>query len=368
MFLQPGGPYLYVRLVTASYAISAIARMIPTKRKQVPGYRPRVPAMVWYSGTAVVALAVATCAFVFSHTTAPAARPLASRHAITAPPPAVPRPTVRPGFHLGVFEPSETISYRQVNTFAKAVNREPDLLLCYSGWGEPFLTKFADTAYAHGAALVVQMYPPAHGSLAAVAAGRRDRYLRSYAAKVRAFGHRVILSFAPEPNGQWYRWGWTHTPAATWVAAWRHVVRIFRAAGATNVTWMLTLNVAFKSSGPVAAYWPGSSYVNWIGVDGYYVSRGDTFANLFLPTIRAVRKLTGKPMLVSEAAVGPRAGQVRGIRNLFRAIRRYRLTGLIWFDKSQHHGIYHQDWRLEDRPAAVAAFRREASTYGRPLP
>jgi hypothetical protein len=42
-FLRPGGPYVYVRLVTAAYAISAIGRLIPVKRKQVPGYRPRLP-------------------------------------------------------------------------------------------------------------------------------------------------------------------------------------------------------------------------------------------------------------------------------------------------------------------------------------
>lgn len=360
---------MYVRLVTASYAISAIARLIPTKRKQVPGYKPRVPAVVWYSGTTVVALAVATCAFVFSPKISPAVHPVvAAGHTGPARPVAAARYPVRAGFHLGVFEPRETISYRQVNTFAAAVNREPDLVLCYSGWGEPFLRSFAETAYEHGAAPVVQMYPPAHGSLAGIAAGRRDRYLRSYAAQVRAFGHRVILSFAPEPNGPWYRWGWTHTPAATFVAAWRHIVRIFRRARATNVTWMLTLNIAFRNSGPVSAYWPGASYVNWIGIDGYYVRPADTFGSLFLTTVRAVRKLTRKPLLVSEAAVGPRAGQVRGIRNLFGGIRRYGLTGLVWFDKRQHHGIYHQDWRLEDNPRAVAAFRHAATTYGRPRP
>jgi mannan endo-1,4-beta-mannosidase len=358
---------LYVRLVTASYAISAIARLIPTRRKQVPGYRPRVPAVVWYSGTTAVAVAVAACAFAFSHA-APASQLVAARHRTAARLSAEARQPVRAGFHLGVFEPRETISNRQVTRFATAVNRQPDLVLLYSGWGEPFLKNFAETAYARGAAPVVQMYPPARGTLAGIAAGRRDRYLRSYAAQVRAFGHRVILSFAPEPNGPWYRWGWTHTPAATWVAAWRHVVRVFRKAGAANVKWLLTLNIAFRNSGPVAAYWPGKSYVDWVGVDGYYVRPTDTFASLFLPTVRAVRKLTRKPMLVSEAAVGPRAGQVRGIRNLFAAIRRHRLTGLIWFDKRQHHGIYHQDWRLEDNPRAVAEFRRDARAYGRPLP
>jgi hypothetical protein len=37
--LKPGGPFLYVRLVTAAYAVSAIGRMVPVRRKQVPGYQ-----------------------------------------------------------------------------------------------------------------------------------------------------------------------------------------------------------------------------------------------------------------------------------------------------------------------------------------
>jgi mannan endo-1,4-beta-mannosidase len=322
----------------------------------VAGYRPRVPAVIWYGCTAVVALAVVASAFVFSRTAAPARSPVAALK------------PVQTGFHLGVFEPSETVSYQQVTQFAAAVGREPDLVLYYSGWGEPFLTQFAQTAYAHGAEPVVQIYPPAHGDLAQIAAGRDDRFLRSYAAQVRAFRHRVILSFAPEPNGPWYPWGWTRTPAATWVAAWRHVVTVFRATGATNVTWLMTLNVSFRGSGPVAAYWPGAAYVDWIGVDGYYERPWQTFRNHFLPTVRAVRKLTSKPLLVSEASVGPLAGQLRGIADLFTAIRHYGLTGLVWFDERQSRGIHHQDWRLGDNPAAVTLFRQEARNFGRPLP
>jgi glycosyl hydrolase family 26 len=355
---------LYVRLVTASYAISAIARLIPVRSRQEPGYRPRVPAGVWYGCTTLVALVTVVCAFLFSEVSGPGLPPAAgqppSRHTAVAPP-------VRAGFHLGVFEPGATASYRPVTRFAAAVGREPDIVLYYSGWGEPFLARFAQTAYGHGAEPLVQMYPGSM-TMAQIADGSHDAYLRSYAAQVARFGHPVILSFAPEPNGSWYAWGWGHTPASTWVAAWRHVVSVFRAAGAANVTWLLTLNIAFPRSGPVTAYWPGAAYVDWIGIDGYYVRPGDTFGRLFMPTVRAVRALTSKPLLVSEAAVGPAAGQSRGIANLFTAIRRHRLTGLIWFDKRQHRGVYHQDWRLEDSAAAVAKFRREARDFGRRLP
>jgi hypothetical protein len=126
-----------------------------------------------------------------------------------------------------VFEPGETVSYRPVTSFAAAVGREPDIVLYYSGWGELFgavrRNRPTPTARNHCADL------PCRG-LAQLAARQARQYLRGYAAQVRSFGHPVLLSFAPEPNGRWYPWGWTRTPATTWVAAWRHVVTVFRAA------------------------------------------------------------------------------------------------------------------------------------------
>ena len=94
-----------------------------------------------------------------------------------------------------------------------------------------------------------------------------------------------MLSFAPEPNGNWYSWGWSHTPPTVWIAAWRHVVNVFRADGAHNVTWVWTMNVPFKGSGPISDYWPGASYVSEVGIDGYFVHPTDTFSSLFGPIV-----------------------------------------------------------------------------------
>jgi hypothetical protein len=70
-----------------------------------------------------------------------------------------------------------------------------------------------------------------------------------------------------------------------------------------------------------------------------------------------VRVFTRKPILLSETAVGPKAGQIVKIGNLFDGMRQYKMLGLVWFNKAQHDGIRHQDWRLEENPAAEAAFR-----------
>ncbi len=71
-------------------------------------------------------------------------------------------------------------------------------------------------------------------------------------------------------NATWYSWGYHHVPPATFVAAWRHVVTLFRDQGAGNVTWLWTINATLGSTGPIAAWWPGARYVTWVGIDGYY--------------------------------------------------------------------------------------------------
>ena len=265
-----------------------------------------------------------------------------------------------PASYLGVYEKGAPASYQQVATFSQAVSRQPNLVGYYSGWREPFKTSFAAAVRAHGAATIVQMDPtlvPVQG----IAAGRYDSYIRSYADTVRAFGSPVVIGFGHEMNANWYSWGYGNIPPSTFVAAWRHIVRLFRARGARNVTWLWTLQADEPGTGPIADWWPGAQYVTWVGIDGYYYHPYETFSSVFGKTIAQVRMLTNLPILLSEAAVGPQAGQTAKIPDLFAGMRKYGTLGLVWFDIPQHQGIYHQDWHIEHNPAAATAFRRGAS-------
>lgn len=262
-----------------------------------------------------------------------------------------------PASYLGVYENGSPPGYQAVADFARAAGRPPSLAGYFSGWAESFASSFAREARAHGAATLLQI-DPTYASLKAIAAGAYDGYLRSYADSVRNFGHPVVIGFGHEMNAPWYSWGYGHVPAATFVAAWRHIVTLFRGQGADNVTWLWTLNADLSDTGPIRTWWPGAGYVTWVGIDGYYYRPTDTFASVFGRTIAQVRAFTGKPVLLSETAVGPAAGQSVKIGNLFAGMRSYKTLGLVWFDNAQHGGIYHQNWRIEDNPAAEAAFRR----------
>jgi mannan endo-1,4-beta-mannosidase len=269
-----------------------------------------------------------------------------------------------PGTYLGVYASRTPNSYAGVTAFTTTTGVRPSVVAYYSGWRESFPGGFAATVAKNHAVLLVQI-EPSHVSLAAIASGRYDRYLTSYAEAVRAYGHQVILSFGHEMNGSWYSWGYRHASPAAFVAAWQHVVTVFRTVGAYNVTWLWTVNIMSDSNGDripsPAAWWPGSSYVNWVGIDGYYYKPSWLFVSLFGPTIAAVRALTSDPVLIAETGASP-AIQPAKIADLFAGIRAYGLLGLVWFDATGA-----RDWRLST-PAAVAAFHQGAETYKRLVP
>ncbi len=137
--------------------------------------------------------------------------------------------------YLGVFEPGVPPGYAKVIDFAQAAARQPNLLGYYSGWAQPFDTAFAQMIHTHGIIPFVQIDPTA-ASLVNVARGTYDDYLRSYADSVRNFRHAVVIGFGHEMNATWYSWGYGHVPASTFIAAWQHIVTLFRGQGADNVT------------------------------------------------------------------------------------------------------------------------------------
>jgi hypothetical protein len=266
-----------------------------------------------------------------------------------------------PGSYTGLAAQGVPQSYAGVTAFTTATGIKPNLVTYYSGWLEPFNAQFAKMAASHGAVPLVQI-DPTNVSLAAIASGQYDSYLTTYAEDVKAYRGHVILGFGHEMNGTWYSWGYRHTSAATFVAAWRHIVDLFHLRGVRNVAWLWTINIIHPdhNSALPGQWWPGSSYVTWVGIDGYYYSPSYTFASLFGPTITAVRALTHDPILISETAVASGAAEPAKIADLFAGIHLYGLLGFVWFN-SDHI----EDWRLSS-PAAIAAFRRGAAMYHRP--
>ena len=252
-----------------------------------------------------------------------------------------------------------------LTAFDSTCGCHPNVAVHYARWGDPPASsrKLAAAMAAAGASPMLEISPTGT-TLSAVTADRTDTWLRSYALMVRSLKISVLMSFAPEANGNWYPWGWTHVQPAAEVAAWRHVVTVFRQAGAANARWVWIVNQTWPGAGPLPKLWPGPAYVDMIGIDGYFRKASDTFGSVFVPTITAVRRFApGTPLLVTETGASPQAGKARAVRELAGGARRYRLDGFVWFDIDQGPtGPSHSDWSLEHAPAALAEYRQDVVT------
>ena len=163
---------------------------------------------------------------------------------------------------------------------------------------------FAESASQHGAETVVQLVPMTNDGipvpLASIVSGKDDAYLRFFATAVKQFRRNIILSFGHEMNGTWYALGLSsHIPENFRGGVAAYCQDIPR-GGRLERDLARTVNVVDNNiPSPIPspnAWWPGDSYVNWVGIDGYYYKSSSAFASLFGPTIAAVRGLTDDPI------------------------------------------------------------------------
>lgn len=264
---------------------------------------------------------------------------------------------------LGLFVRGALGSFTKVNQFASTAKIYPRTISAYVYWGGPFDVTFADHCAYHGAVPLMQLEPE-DVTLQSIAKGKSDRWLRSYAEAVKKWGDPVMIGFAAEPDGKWAPWGERFQSPAEWVAADRHVIDVFRAVGAKNVKFLWTMN-EMKKPALIRKYWPGRSFMQWVGIDGYIATPKDTFNSVFRATIQLVRKMAPHaPILLSEVGVNTKANQIRGLKSLFSGIRKDRLAGLLYFDVNQpDHAHY---WRIEGHPGSIRTFRAGLKLIGVP--
>lgn len=252
---------------------------------------------------------------------------------------------------------------RSLGRFFRATGVHPQIVARYLPFGDPYDAQAMCRVNRVGGELLIQ-WDPMHTSLRQIADGGRDRYVIRFARQVRQAQVPIVLSFGHEMNGNWYSWGYGHTTPRTFVAAWRHLHDLFAKAGARNVTWCWDVNhwdpalaghAANYAIGSARSWWPGARYVNWIGLDAYYETPGDTFRSLFESSLRALHEIAPKPVLIAETAAAPGPRQATQIQSLFAGLRRRAVIGAVWFDTNAR-----ETWQIEGHPAAIAAFRAGA--------
>ena len=191
-------------------------------------------------------------------------------------------------------------------------------------------------------------------NLNSILSGRHDAYLHTVARQVAAFGHDILFRWGHEMNLTEYSWAGSCNNRNTqaFIDAYRHIVDIFRAEGATNVQWVWAPNYQSWPLEPwndYQNYYPGDEYVDWVSVIGYnwgasspYSGREwDTFTMLFDEILRDMaRRYPDKPIMISDyASVEDDGGdKAQWITDAFTDMTNYQnLRAVVW-----HH--YDPPW------------------------
>lgn len=328
--------------------------------------RRRTAARVLLLGAALAGLAACGSAPPSDSTTPRTASPAASASPSPSGPTAIPAYPVGRLIHpssadyLGEFPDSRPGSLAAVRRFAASIGRKPNIIGIYVAWNSPFEARAVASNWSYSA-LTYMAWEPFGTTLRSIAQGKSDTYITTFAKAVRALNLPVAISFGHEMNGDWYPWGTTKATPGQFVGAWRRIHDLFEAADARNVIWIWNPNVI--SPAPqvqLQPYYPGDSYVDWVGVTGYFPSSGaQAFSVLFDPTMHEIRAFTHKPFIVAETSVETGPADVTCVDQLVSSvIKRSHVLGFIWFDFNKD-GV---DWRAESRPPVRAALAHDIAT------
>lgn len=127
-----------------------------------------------------------------------------------------------------------------------------------------------------------------------VSSGKEDSYLQKAATSMLAYPYTLRVRPWPEMNANWSTWqptaGGGKTNGATpaqFVAAWRYLVTFFRRRGVNNLKFVFNPDSSnWPANTPVSSIWPGSDYVDLLGIDRYNWGNGSAGETCDLPFTR----------------------------------------------------------------------------------
>lgn len=285
------------------------------------------------------------------------------------------------GVRFGAFTPTLVggDAMEAVNLWEMRLGRRMDLVNAFRKWGGDsgnfgLAAKSLKQAAANGRSPLVSWEPLNWDAtlgpyrLSTIVAGNHDAYLRQWAEGVRALGFDIYFRPMHEMNGNWYPWS---GEPELYVAAWRYIVDIFDEYGADNAKWVWCVNAADVGGIPMERYWPGSSYVDVMGIDGYNCYGGwRSFSQINMNAYNRLCALDpDREVWMVETATDEARPEMKGaftatavhskaewIRDMWATEGMERVTALLWFDERNPSSY---DWRIDTSSVALHELRRQ---------
>lgn len=269
-----------------------------------------------------------------------------------------------------------------VQAFAQLQGRKLDYVQYFANWPATWASvkRYADIAANNGATLMVTWQPSGY-TAPQIVAGNADAYLARFAREMKTYSHDVWLRPLHEANGgDWYSWNVGNTSMANTnedvAEAYRHIVKIFRDSGVSNVKWVWNVNNENASGGNTTSFtgtYPGDAWVDYISIDGYnfgtfhtvansgWASSWRSFVQAYKPAYTALAKID-KPLFIAEFSSSELGGnKAQWYRDAFASLSTTfpRIFALMVFSMNDANG----DWRINTTAASLQAWRECVSQY-----
>ena len=285
------------------------------------------------------------------------------------------------GIRFGAFAPGPSggDTLEAINFWEQRTQRRQDIVNNFRKWGGE-TGRFSSAqislkqAASNGRAPMVSWEPlswdgtPGDYTLDRIDAGEHDEYIRSWAVGVRTLPFTIYMRPMHEMNGDWYHWSGN---PELYVRVWRRIVDIFDDAGVDNVKWIWCVNTSDTKGWPaLELYWPGESYVDILGIDGYNNYWGwRSFSEINMPPYQRVCALDAdKPVWICETATseygattinGPislKVGSSKAawIADMWATTGMERVEALLWFNEGKAH-----NWDIVSSTSALYEMRRQ---------
>lgn len=269
-----------------------------------------------------------------------------------------------------------------VQAFVALQGRKIEYIEYYAIWPATWTSvkRYADVAASNGATLFVTWQPNGY-TAPDITGGKADAYIGKFAKDMKAYAHEVWLRPLHEANGgDWYTWAVGNSSMANTdenvAEAFRHIVKIFRDSGVTNVKWVWTTNAENSSGGNPTSFagtYPGDDYADFISIDGYnfgtfhtvansgWASRWKSFSQVYKPAYTALAGID-KPIFVAEFSSSELGGnKAQWYRDAFASLSTTfpRFFALMIFSNNDANG----DWRINTTEASLQAWKECVATY-----
>lgn len=205
--------------------------------------------------------------------------------------------------------------------------------------------------------------------LARINDGSYDGYIRSWARAIAGLGGPVMLRPMHEMNGTWYPWcgSMNGNSPAQYIAAWRRIHRIFTEEGASNVTWVWSINhesVPDEPDNEYRDYYPGDAFVDWTAVSGFNFgttsaySSWQSFSYWYADPLAYLRTLN-KPICIAEMGTVEQGGdKAAWLTDAYRVMAKNPLIkAIVYYDAAEKDTRASQDWRIATSPRSQRAYR-----------